>query len=149
MKVDFSNTGDREERQPLPPGLYPCRIIDAKEEIARTRKIFWKVRFQVETGPYADRYIFANIFWDGRALVRSMDLLKRVGIKVSGVMEVNPEQVIGRRCPVWVDVEDFTDASGRQRRGNVIPPDGFRRPNPDGTTHMGSDENPCDDDLPF
>ena len=69
----------------------------------------WKLRFEVLDGEYRGRYIFDNMVFSDAALKRVKLICSRLGLDVSGEVELTPEVIMGRKCWVTVETEEYED----------------------------------------
>lgn len=126
-KVDFSKIDDVQDFSPLPPGKYPCRLVEVEEARTQYDDEMWKLRFQVASGPHAGRFIFDNLVFSEAAIKRAKLICSRLGIDVSGELDLTTEMIKGRACQVTVEVEDYEDQEGRTKKRNVVPFAGYER----------------------
>ncbi len=126
-KVDFSKIDDVQDFSPLPPGKYPCRLVEVEEAKTQYDDEMWKLRFQVASGPHAGRFIFDNLVFSEAAIKRAKLICSRLGLDVSGELELTPEMLKGRACQVTVDVQDYEDQEGKTKKRNVVPFAGYER----------------------
>lgn len=126
-KVDFSKIDDVQDFSPLPPGKYLCRLAEIEEATTHNNDEMWKLRFQVAEGRYAGRYIFDNLVFSEAALKRAKLICGRLGLDVSGSVDLSPDMLKGHACHVTVEVEDYEDQEGKARKRNVVPFAGYER----------------------
>lgn len=138
-KVDFSKIDDVQDFSPLPPGKYPCRLVEVEEAKTQYDDEMWKLRFQVASGPHAGRFIFDNLVFSEAALKRAKLICSRLGLDVSGELDLTTEMLKGRACQVTVDVEDYEDKEGKLKKRNIVPFAGYER---SGQVDEASDPQP-------
>ncbi|MBI4377308.1 MAG: DUF669 domain-containing protein [Elusimicrobia bacterium] len=126
-KVDFSKIDDVQDFSPLPPGKYPCRLVEVEEAKTQYDDEMWKLRFQVASGPHAGRFIFDNLVFSEAAMKRAKLICSRLGLDVSGSLDLTTELLKGRTCLVTVDVEDYEDQQGKAKKRNVVAFAGYER----------------------
>ena len=126
-KVDFSKIDDVQDFSPLPAGKYPCKLVEVEEARTQYDDEMWKLRFQVASGQYAGRFIFDNLVFSEAAIKRAKLICSRMGINVSGELNLTTDMLKGRACQVTVDVEDYEDKEGKTKKRNVVPFAGYER----------------------
>ena len=149
-RIDFKQVDDVQDFAPLPAGTYLCRVVDVEKATTQYGDEMWKLRWVVEAGPQRGRYIFDNMVFSNAAMKRVKLICSRLGLDVSGTLELTPALIKGRTCHVTAETEEFEDHEGMTKRRNVVPfagyesAEGAASPN-DGATSNAKD----DDDLPF
>lgn len=125
--VDFSDVDDALDFSPLPPGPYLCRLtaIDDSERTGAGDEM-WALRFTVDEGEHEGHYIYDRISFGHKALPRVKLLCSRMGIDISGPLNLTPDLLMGRRVWVTVDIEEYDDQKSKTRRErNKVPFAGF------------------------
>jgi len=139
-KVDFSKVDDVGDFSPLPDGKYLCQLANVEEASTQYGDEMWKLRFEVVQGDHAGRYIFDNMVFSDAAMKRVKLICSRLGIDVSGELELAPGLIEGRTCWLTVETQEYEDAEGRSKKRNVVPFAGYER---------AQGEDACEGDLPF
>ena len=142
-RIDFSRVDDAEDYSLLPDGSYPCRLVEVAEARTQHGDEMWKLRFLVESGVHQGRYIFDNLVFSPAALKRVKLICSRMGLDVSGTLDLTPSQIEGRHCRVTVESEAYEDREGRTKRRNVVPFAGYE------SIEAGAGESNEDESLPF
>ncbi len=124
-KLDFSHIDDVQDFSPLPDGKYLCRVAEVEEARTHNDDEMWKLRFQVAEGPYLGRYIFDNMVFSDAALKRVKLICSRLGLDVSGEMDLLPQMLKNRLTRLTVETEEYEDDEGRSKRRNVVPYAGY------------------------
>ncbi len=153
-RIDFNRVDDVQDFSPLPDGRYLCRLAEVEEAATQYGDEMWKLRFVVESGPHRGRYIFDNMVFSEAALKRVKLICSRLGIDVSGELDLTPNLLKGRSCYVTVETEEYEDYEGNTKQRNVVPFAGYDRA--DGAPAMASPkaaqaggEDDSESDLPF
>ncbi len=154
-RIDFNRVDDVQDFSPLPDGRYLCRLAEVEEAATQYGDEMWKLRFVVESGPHRGRYIFDNLVFSDAALKRVKLICSRLGLDVSGELDLTPSLIKGRSCYVTVETEEYEDYEGNSKQRNVVPFAGYDRA--DGTPataspkadNTGSAEDDSEEDLPF
>jgi hypothetical protein len=158
-KIDFNNVDDVQDFSPLPAGKYLCRLAEVEESSTQYGDDMWKLRFAVESGPHRGRYIFDNMVFSDAALKRVKLICSRLGLNVSGELDLTPALIKGRTCYVTVDIEEYEDQEGNAKKRNAVPFAGYDRADasPAAAPHAaapkagkaGGKEDDSEEDLPF
>ena len=126
-RIDFNTVDDAEDFSPLPDGQYLCRLQDVEEALTQHGDEMWKLRFVVTEGEHEDRYVFDNLVFSPAALKRVKLICSRLGLDVSGELDVTPALLKGRSCQITVDTETYEDEAGKTKRRNIVPFAGYDR----------------------
>jgi hypothetical protein len=126
-RIDFNNVDDVQDFSPLPEGKYFCRLAEVEEASTQYGDEMWKLRFAVAAGKYQGRYIFDNMVFSDAALKRVKLICSRLGLNVSGQLDLKPSLIKGRTCNVTVEVEEYEDNEGKTKKRNVVPFAGYER----------------------
>jgi len=153
-RIDFNNVDDVEDFAPLPDGKYLCRGAEVEEATTQYGDEMWKLRFVVESGSHRGRYIFDNLVFSDAAMKRVKLICSRLGLDISGELDLTPALVKGRSCYVTVETEEYEDQDGNTKKRNVVPFAGYERADQaaiSGSAGAGHDvtEDDSEDDLPF
>ena len=149
-KINFKNVDDVQDFSPLPEGKYRCRVAEVEETSTQYGDEMWKLRLVVESGPHRGRYIFDNLVFSKAALKRAKLICSRLGLDVSGEIDVTPALVKDRTCDVTVNIEEYEDQEGNLKTRNVVPFDGYERADAKAPAgEGGGTEDDSEDDLPF
>lgn len=154
-RIDFNNVDDVQDFSPLPEGKYLCRLAEVEEAATQYGDDMWKLRFVVESGPHRGRYIFDNMVFSEAALKRVKLICSRLGLDVSGEIDLTPSLIKGRTCYVTVDIEEYEDQEGNLKKRNVVPFAGYERADqtapstPPTKAAQGAQEDDSEEDLPF
>jgi len=124
-RIDFGKVDDVQEYAPLQPGRYTCRLVDVEETSTQHGDEMWKLRFAVESGPERGRVLFDNLVFSAAAMKRVKLICSRLGLDVSGQLDLSPAMLRGRVCCLVVEIEDYQDREGNSRKRNVVPFAGY------------------------
>lgn len=154
-RIDFDTVDDVQDFSPLPDGKYLCRVTEVEEAATQYGDEMWKVRFVVDAGPHRGRYIFDNMVFSEAALKRVKLICSRLGLNVSGALDLTSASIKGRSCYVTVETEEYEDQEGNTKRRNVVPFAGYERADdvptapPPPAANAGGAEDDSEEDLPF
>ena len=131
MKLDFSSIDDSESFVSIPEGTYVCRVAEVRQGITREGSPRWGLRLEVAEGEYAGR----TAAWDGlvfseRGLPRVKLVLERLGLDVSGTIDLHPNDLNGLRARVQLLTEEREDPlTGKRQTRLRVPYTGYERVN--------------------
>ena len=144
-KIDFSKVDDVQDFSPLPDGKYLCRLSEIEESSTQYGDEMWKLRFEVIQGEHIGRFIFDNMVFSEAALKRVKLICSRLGLDVSGEIDLTPSLLEGRKCYVSVLTEEYEDNEGNIKKRNIVPFAGYER-----ATDTGDfPDDDSEEDLPF
>lgn len=144
-KIDFGNVGEVEDFAPLPEGKYLCELTDIEESSTQNGDELWKLRFEVIEGEHVGRYIFDNMVFSKAAMRRVKLICSRLGLDVSGEIDLTPDMLIERACYLIVDVDSYKNEEGATKKRNIVRFSGYEHAN---KADVENEKNPSDD-LPF
>ena len=147
MIIDFGNVDDVEDFSPIPPGDYLCEVDDVEEDNTQFGDAMWRLRLVVQGGEYAGRCIFDNLVLSEAAKPRAKLICSRLGLDVSGEIDLEPAMLKGRPCAVSVEIEEYEDREGNTKKRNVVPFAGY-----DYADTLDADtapSNSSEKDIPF
>jgi len=130
-RIDFSAVEDAKDFTPLPEGEYLCRVDNVEESLTGAGAEMWKLRLAVVSGEHKGRYVFDNLVFSEKALKRAKFVLRCLGIDVSGEIDVTREMIVGKQANVRVDLEEYADDEGREKKRNRVPFAGYEKPDDD------------------
>ena len=90
-RINFNTVDDIDDFSPLPEGQYLCRLAEVEEASTQYGDDMWKIRFVVAEGASQGRYIFDNLVFSEAALKRVKLVCSRLGLDVSGEVELTPD----------------------------------------------------------
>ena len=93
-KLDFNGVDEVDDFSPLPDGSYLCRLAEVEEDSTRNGDEMWKLRFAVEDGPHAGRYVFDNKPFTAAAMKRVKLICSRLGLDTGGEIDLTPELIL-------------------------------------------------------
>lgn len=146
-KVDFSKVDDVQDFSPLPDGKYLCRLSEIEETTTQYDDEMWKLKFEVIQGEFTGRFIFDNLVFSEAAIKRAKLICSRLGLDVSGELDLTPSLLEGRRCHISVLTEEYEDNEGRIKKRNIVPFAGYERANNAETVDSGEDDG--EENMPF
>jgi hypothetical protein len=126
-KVDFSKVDDVQDFSPLPDGKYLCQVSEIEEATTQYDDEMWKLKHEVIEGEHKGRFIFDNLVFSSAALKRAKLICSRLGLDVSGEVELTPSMLKGRKCYVSVLTEEYEDSEGKIKKRNVVPFAGYEK----------------------
>ena len=149
-KIDFSQIDDVQDFSPLPDGKYLCKLKEVEESETQNRDEMWKLRFEVVEGKYTGRIIFDNMVFSEAALKRVKLICSRLGLAVSGEVDLSPSALKGRRCHVSVLTEEYEDDENNIKKRNIVPFAGYEKAGDSGgSSERETEEDESEENLPF
>lgn len=140
-QVDFTKVGDLDDFEPIPTGEYVCVLGDIEEVRKRDGSEIWKVRWFVEAGPYKGRTVFDSLAFTSAALKRVKRLCRVAEIDTSASVHLTPSMLLQTRALLRVELSEYVDRTGRERRSNVAAFDAYASP-PDVEEEADEDDEP-------
>jgi len=154
MRQDFSEIEDSHNLISVPPGRYLCEIVDTRVSAARDGSPRWGMHWKVKGGELAGKTAaWDNLNWSERGLPRVKQILRVLGFETGGVLDLEPDDLVGRAAVVQVEREIYEpEGSDRRIERLAVPYDGYTslEEADDGfLDHEASDEdpNPADGDA--
>jgi hypothetical protein len=140
-KINFAGIDDAGDYTPLPKGRYFCRVDSIKESFTQHGDELWNVRYVVVDGPHKGRSVFDNLVFSEKAMKRVKYVCARLGVDVSGEIDLTPEMLVGKSCLVSVEIESYPDDEGKEKLRNRVPFAGIESADEEGDGG-GDDEQP-------
>jgi hypothetical protein len=101
MRFDFSKVDDTRSFVSVPEGSYVCRIAEVRQRASRDGSPRWSYRLEVVEGEYSGRTAaWDSITWSDRGIVRVKLVLGALGFDTSGMLELDPNDLIDRKTRV-------------------------------------------------
>ncbi|MDF1838659.1 MAG: hypothetical protein P1V35_12385 [Planctomycetota bacterium] len=127
MRQNFADIDDTHSLVSIPPGQYPCILVDARLHVSRDGSPRWGVHWKVLSGILAGKTAaWDNLNWSERGLPRVKQVLKLLGFDVSGVLELEPSDLLGCKALVQVAKEAYEDELTGQRIERLsVPYNGY------------------------
>ena len=159
MQIDLDDDAGMTDYVTVPSGTYLCEIDDVRLGTTRAGDARWGIRLVVAEGEFVGR----QAAWDGlvfstRGRARVRRVLAALGLPSQGIVDIEPDQLRGRRALVEVRPSEFEHPSGAVIRRNEVPYDGYR-PVQDATNNedrppKGAGDDPAETeietmDIPF
>ena len=127
MRFDFSQVEDVESFVSIPEGSYPCRVAEVREGLARDGSVRWALRLEVLDGEYAGRTAgWDGLTWSDRGVLRVRRVLEVLGFEVSGEVDLQPADLVGRCVRAEFVAEEREDPlTGRRTARLRVPYAGY------------------------
>ena len=146
-KINFDRVDDIDDFTPLPDDDYLCKLAEIEEASTQGGDELWKLRFEVIEGEYAGRFIFDNMVFSEKALKRAKLICSRLGLNVSGEIDLTPEMLLNKVCILKVTTEEYEDSEGKTKKRNVVPFAGYERAERE--CSEVTEDSDSESDLPF
>ena len=127
MRFDFSQVEDVESFVSIPEGTYVCRVAEVREGLARDGSVRWSLRLEVLEGEYAGRTAgWDGLTWSERGVLRVQRVLQALGIEARGEVDLEPDELLGRRVHAEFIAEEREDpVTGRRTIRLRVPYAGY------------------------
>lgn len=127
MQIDLSNIENVEDLRSVPPGEYPCRVVEVRETRSPSGHLRWGLRWEVDHGEWQGRTAcWDSLHWSERGMPRAKFVLQVLGFPVGGTLDLEPQELVGRRALVMVQPEEREDpVTGIRRLTNRVPFTGY------------------------
>lgn len=110
MHYDFSTVQDTESFATIPEGIYLCRVADVREGHARDGSVQWSLRLEAAEGEHAGRTAaWDSLTWSEKGVHRVKHVLGALGFDVSGELDLEPDELLGRFARVSLMLEERED----------------------------------------
>lgn len=129
MQVDFSSIEDVESYISIPEGTYRSRVSEVRTSLTRDGSPRWAMRLEVVEGEFAGRTAgWDSLVWSERGLPRVKTVLECLGFDVSGSLDLDPDDLLGKEVSADFIPEEHEDPhSGRRISRLRVPYMGYRR----------------------
>jgi len=129
MQYDFSGIDDVQSFVSVPAGSYRCRIAEVRPGQAKDGSARWSLRLEVAAGDYAGRTgAWDSVTWSERGVHRLKGVLRALGFDTSGILDVNPGDLVGREVDAELLEEEWEDpVTGRRQLRLRVPYAGYGR----------------------
>ena len=104
-------------------------MAEVREGLARDGSVRWSLRLEVAEGEYAGRTAgWDGLTWSERGILRVRRALDALGLDTSGVLEVEPGDLVGLRVvAVFMHEEREDPLTGRRVMRMRVPYSGYAR----------------------
>lgn len=126
-KINFDEIEDVQDYTPIPEGRYLCRLAEIEEAKTQNNDEMWNVRFEVVEGTHKGRVVFDRMVFSDAAMKRVKLICSRLGINVSGPVNLTPEMLKGKTCLLTVEIEEYLDEHQKAKKRNVVPFAGYEK----------------------
>ena len=127
MKYDYSLVDDEDSFVYVPEGVHSCRIAEVRQGLSRCGSERWSVRLEVLDGEHAGRTAaWDSLTWSERGVPRVKQVLAHLGFDVTGVLEIEPKDLVGQQADVQTTLTRWEDpVSGRRQERMSVPFSGW------------------------
>lgn len=105
--VSFDFTGVEAGGRMVPDGTYSVTIDEIGTEEGQSGYDYWAVRFKVTAGQYKGSVLFDNLSHSPAALFKIKRLLEVLGVEAEGMVDIDPDELVGQELDVLVVNENF------------------------------------------
>jgi hypothetical protein len=127
MEIDFDARDAISDFISVPAGTYVCRITEVRTGTTRAGDERWSIRLVVDEGMHVGKQAaWDSLVFSVRGRTRARLLLYAFGLPSKGKVQLQPEDLDGRRAMVEVRPTEYEASSGQIVRRNEVPYDGYR-----------------------
>lgn len=127
MDIDFDGVGDVTDYVTVPPGSYVCRIGEVRLGSTRAGDVRWGLQLVVAQGEHEGRQAtWDSIVFSNRGRARARLVFLAFGLPSKGRVQVEPDDLVGKRALVEVRPVEYPNPTGEVIRRNEVPYDGYR-----------------------
>ena len=119
-EVNMGNVDEAGDFTPIPAGFYPAKITKIDDKKTHDGDLMWNMQLAVIGGEFDGRIIFDNLTFNEIGLKRIKLLCSRLGIDVSGKVNLTHELLLEKQVIIDVIVDSFTDKQGENKKKNAI-----------------------------
>jgi hypothetical protein len=147
-KMNFDEVPDATDFTPVPEGEYLARVVTVAKGITENNNEKWDIKLRIMGGEHEGRHVLDCLVFTERAYPRIKLVCKRLGIDVSGTVDLKPSDLEGRHAYITVEIEEFEGRDGKTKQSNKIPFAGYRSATEGQESEQANSESK-DDDTPF
>ena len=126
MRVNFQDVPDDNDNLTVPVGVYDVKVVSVYPGHTRDGNERWGLRLEVLDGEFAGKLAaWDGLVWSERGMPRIKSVLEVLGFDVQGELEVEPDDLEGRKARVEVVIEEYESATGVLKRGMAVPYGGW------------------------
>lgn len=127
MRLDFSKIKEAQDFPPLPDGEYLCRVNEIEHSATLYGTEVWILQLGVLKGKFIGRHIFSEMRFSVSTYPRVKLICFRLGLDVSGEIDLTPDLLKGRECYISVGTEEYTTSEGKIKKRNAVFFGGYER----------------------
>ena len=124
-RVNFADIDDCQDYSPVPDGDYLCSLEEIEEKFSQNGNEMWVLKWLIIDGKYEGRKIFDQIVFTSACLPRIKLLCKRIGLDVSGILDLTSEMMKHKYAVVTTFIEEYVSSEGQTKRRNRVPYAGY------------------------
>ncbi len=145
-EVNFDTIPDAEDYDPIPSGHYHMRVEKVTEKQTTLKDVMFNMKLVIVEGEYEGRKVWDNITFSEKGMKRVKLVCSRLGIDVSGSVNVTPELLTDCEARVEV-IQSSYSKDGKEVQKNEVTFAGYERL--DGATVAAPASEPPEKKLPF
>lgn len=128
MHFDFSTVAEDDLFTSVPEGRYACSVAEVRESLSKDGSPRWVLKLEVCDGEFAGRTAgWDSLTWSDRGVHRVQLVLCALGVDARGEVELEAEELIGRKAMVSFESELQEDpVTGKRKLWLRVPYDGFK-----------------------
>lgn len=127
MKVNFGKVEDPKELDSLlPEGDYLCQLEKVVEGNSASGDAMWTLWWKIYQGDGEGRYIFDRIFFNEKCYPRMKMVLGRLGLNVSGELDLQSAMLVEKFALVTVKHKLQTQGKNAGKQKEEVPFHGYQ-----------------------
>lgn len=123
--IDFSVIDEARSFEPIPEGQYRAEVSDVAESVTKSGGEMWTLAFRIIDGDHAGRLVYDRLIFTEKVMPRVKLVCSRLGLDVTGAVELAPAMLLNRTCLLTVEVGQYEDAAGVLKDTNQVPWGGY------------------------
>jgi hypothetical protein len=154
MQIDLGDKGADSstlDYTSIPAGTYLVQIAEVRAGYTRSGDERWGVRLVVAEGEFTGRLAaWDSLVFNAKCQARLRHVFAALGLPARGTVDVEPDDLVGRRAFVEIRPSEYASPGGETIRRNEVPYAGYRAVTGDGPRDPSDgDERADDDGIPF
>lgn len=129
MEIDFDSEDRITDFSTVPAGEYLCLIEELRPGTTRAGDVRWSMLLRIVEGPYVGQMAaWDSIVFSQRGKARCRAVFKAIGLPVTGKVQIDPDDVVGRTAKVTVYPAHYHTPNGDAIIRNEVHYDGWKKP---------------------
>lgn len=126
-KMPYDEIEEIKDYSPVDDGTYPVKVERVEETRTQYDDEMWRVEFTILDGKFAGRKLFDNMVFSQNGRKRVKFIVSRLGLPTTGEADLTPDMIIGKKCWVTTQIEEYTSDDNKVKKRNSIPFAGYER----------------------
>lgn len=153
MQIDLGENGTDNstlDYTSIPAGVYLVQVAEVRSGFTRGGDERWGLRLVVAEGEFTGRLAaWDGLVFNAKCQARLRHVFSAMGLPARGTVDVEPNDLVGRRVFVEIRPSEYTPPGGETIRRNEVPYSGYRALADEGEASSGTGETDGPGDMPF